>query len=481
MLSVSKGLLNTELNENNKSTIVASSLVAIASGTGRSAIDNRLIELCKHEHNPKTVFIVKSILKPVATPPSAYHPFEEGVTVKTGNYYGVVERIRDNNGEPIRIAWWKKGCEDIPWWHKRFKNRKKEFVDRCIDYPVEYLKPLKIEPVPTFIAQKTLLRIKSGTSVVLDSEEIYQFGDNEIFFLAHQEGVSQYHLVRPGEKWIFPALNFPAEPIAYIIELPTRAQLEAAKRTLRIEILVLAKLFLSGIKLEGLLEDIKQGGNKTSNLKASFKASDNMKERDYLNSDFEAAWSEAYGKLIDSAKRSTGIWGYKVGSRMVLSEEYQRYVGGKYQTEYDYLQGTIHDLDLTPASPALIIAWESGNICAYRVEELESNSISPILPLQRIGSSVAYEVSKDGKYYKAFVGFGTKALAKSWWRKLKKELGYVSDPIEAPEEWKPPGWAWKYYCTACKPKQKRMSARIRHLETVAKWNLEERGSRPNHL
>jgi hypothetical protein len=58
MLSVSKGLLNTELSENNNSTIAASSLVTIASGTGRSAIDNRLIELCKQEHNPKTIFII---------------------------------------------------------------------------------------------------------------------------------------------------------------------------------------------------------------------------------------------------------------------------------------------------------------------------------------------------------------------------------------------------------------------------------------
>jgi hypothetical protein len=45
--------------------------------------------------------------------------------------------------------------------------------------------------------------------------------------------------------------------------------LEAAKRTSRLEILVLAKLFFNGIKLEGLLEDIKQGGNPESNLKAS--------------------------------------------------------------------------------------------------------------------------------------------------------------------------------------------------------------------
>jgi hypothetical protein len=42
----------------------------------------------------------------------------------------------------------------------------------------------------------------------------------------------------------------PGEPIGYIIEPPTIRQLEAARYTSRIEIGMLAKLFLSEIKLE---------------------------------------------------------------------------------------------------------------------------------------------------------------------------------------------------------------------------------------
>lgn len=117
---------------------------------------------------------------------SPCYPFEEGTIVRQskGKSYGVVERVREGDIEPITIAWWRRGQEDIPWWHKQFKGRKKEFVDEQIKYPLDYMRPLKIEPVVEFIPERTFLRMKAGTSVILEDGEIVQLGNNDVFFLS---------------------------------------------------------------------------------------------------------------------------------------------------------------------------------------------------------------------------------------------------------------------------------------------------------
>ena len=447
--------------------------------------NQQLIELLQKVgekgNSSEKIFKVKCVVSPLLNNQgsSPCYPFEEGTIVRQskGKSYGVVERVREGDIEPITIAWWRRGQEDIPWWHKQFKGRKKEFVDEQIKYPLDYMRPLKIEPVVEFIPERTFLRMKAGTSVILEDGEIVQLGNNDVFFLSKKE-TEWYHLVRPGEQWIFPCQFLPGESIGYIIESPTRAQLEAARYTSIREICLLAKLFLNGIKLDKLLEKIKQGNNPGNDLKTAFKASEGMKERDCSSSDFETAWEEAYEKLIESTKHSVGIWDYKIGDRVVYTQEYPAYIRGKYQTQYDYLHGRIKDLDVRPNKPTLIIEWESREEKACHIEELKSNPISKI-NLIKVSEAVSYEVSEDEKYYKAFIGFRTKKLAKSWWRKLKKELGWIGDPIEATDQYNPTGW--KYYCVSSKPKQKTLKGRLKHLETVSRWDFSQPGSKPNHL
>lgn len=439
-------------------------------------------ELTEKSRKSEEVFKVKQVIwKDLANGgKNPFYPFKRGTVVKQsrGKNYGVVESIQEESTTPITIAWWKQGQENIPWWDKRFRGRKKEVVAEKISYPLDYMKPLGISPIEEFIPHRTFLKIKAGTSVILESGEIVQLGNNDVFFLSKLEE-DCYYLVRPGEEWIFPSQLPPGEPIGYIIEPPTIRQLEAARYTSRIEIGMLAKLFLSEIKLEQvqLLEKIKLGENPGNDLKAAFRATASAR-RDMKSEDFDAAWEKAYEELLFIAKRSVGIWNYRIGDRMVYWEGYPAYIKGKYQIQYKYVHGFIKDLDITPSQPTLIIEWESGEENAYRIEKLHENQISKI-QLIKVSSHVSYEVSDDGKYYKSSIGFRTKKLARSWWRKLKKELGWIGDPIEASPDYNPTNL--KYYCIASKPKQKTLKGRLKHLGVVSQWNLDELGSKPNHL
>lgn len=432
---------------------------------------NNLLTLAQKENIPAAIFVVRTILLPITTP-SSESGFEVGTIVRNKSSYGIVVKINSSDTKVIRIAWWKKGSESIPWWHKRFRKKKKEFIDDIFDYPIDYLKPLKIESVPNLIPKKTLLKITAGTSVVLENEEVFQFSDNDFFLLSSQEEL-RYILVRPGEKWVFPIPSLPAEPIAYLIDPPTPAQLAAANRISRPELSFLAKHFLCGIEPEGVLERVKQGATTEAELKALFKKIDPLQGQDYLETDLEEAWHKRYEEWITWLKSSIGISGYRVSDRVVATKERLKKVGENMTIISEYTQGTIEELDLRPGFPPFIITWELGTTCSYTLEEFVADSISLILPHQCIGKAVAYEVSADGKYYKVYIGFRNKPLAKSWQASLKRKLGYIGNPVKLPNEQKPPGWTWKYCCTACNPKQKTMTARIRNLQTVATWNLEE--------
>lgn len=316
-------------------------------------------ELTEKSRKSEEVFKVKQVIwKDLANGgKNPFYPFKRGTVVKQsrGKNYGVVESIQEESTTPITIAWWKQGQENIPWWDKRFRGRKKEVVAEKISCPLDYMKPLRISPIEEFIPHRTFLKIKAETSVILESGEIVQLGNNDVFFL---------------------------------------------------------------------------------------------------------------------------IWNYRIGDRMVYWEGYPAYIKGKYQIQYKYVHGFIKDLDITPSQPTLIIEWESGEENAYRIEKLHENQISKI-QLIKVSSHVSYEVSDDGKYYEAFIGFRTKKLARSWWRKLKKKLGWIGDPIEASPDYNPTNL--KYYCIASKPKQKTLKGRLKHLGVVSQWNLDQLGSKPNHL
>lgn len=444
------------------------------------SINEQLIRLLtKAEKEPdgiRQVFRVKYIASINREKKTTWHPFEKGTIVRLkGNNYGIVEKIQEEDSEPIKIVWWKKGKEDIPWWDKQFRKRKKEFIDERISYPLEYLKPIGIEPVKEFIPGRTFIRMEEKTSVILEKNEVVQLGNNDIFFMYKEED-RLYHLVRPGEEWIFPSESFPGKAIGHIIEGPTRSQLEAAKNRSKRELVVSAKIFLGKIGIKRLLEKIKEGENPTDELRAKFEIS--LGKQTHSKRDFESAWEEAYAELIESKKHTEGIWGYRIEDRVIQWEGIEVYIKDKQDVRYEYLHGKIKDLDLDPEKPGLIIEWESGETQAYERGELETKQISKI-KLIEISETTSYEVSEDGKYYKAFVGFKTKKLAKSWCKNLKRELGWISDPVESSKEWSPT--KSKYYCIASKPKQKTLKGRLKRLNKVSEWDLQQPGSKPSRL
>jgi hypothetical protein len=414
-------------------------------------------------------YIVSKVLSNRDTSP--HKPFKEGTIVKQarGNNYGVVEKIEEGGSEQIKIAWWKKGEEDIPWWHKRFRGRKNQFVDEKISYPLEYLKPIGVETITELIPGKTFLKIEKGASIILEDDQMVQLGDKDIFFLSKKEN-EQYHLIRPGEEWILPAepLSKIACPIGYLIEEPTRAQLQAAKQRSRRELVLSAKIFLGQAETEQLLEKIKEGKDPKEKLQSAFKKK--IESETDSTEDLEETWEEAYKWLIESKKEGEGIWNYRIGDRVIQWKEYKAYINGKEEIKYSYSEGKIKDIDIIPDNPGLIIKWESGEESAHDKKELEKSHISKI-QLIHLSRDISYEVSEDEKYYKALIGFRTKKLAKSWLKKLKKELGWISDPKASSTEWNPTNS--KYYCISSRPKQKTIKGRVKRLIRVSEWDLSQ--------
>jgi hypothetical protein len=79
------------------------------------------------------------------------------------------------------------------------------------------------------------------------------------------------------------------------------------------------------------------------------------------------------------------------------------------------------------------IQWNSGELLSYSLTELKGLGIARIKPLVKLSPNVAYQISEDGSYFTAWIGFRTKALAKAWLIPVKKLVGHLSNLIACPQ------------------------------------------------
>ncbi|MFB2922779.1 MULTISPECIES: hypothetical protein [Aerosakkonema] len=384
-------------------------------------------------------------------------PFHKGTLVTNGNNFGIVNKIIPESPTSIQIYWW---------------STKTEKIELKFWYSLDNLRVLKIEPLALFIPQKTFLSIPAGTLVLTENNELFQWA--ETLFWLKEINADGYHLLNQSEEWLFPLENFPGIPFACVNELPSRAVLEAANRLNYHQLKILISLGLSLNSPADILEQLYNNPEIEFHLRNQVDRSEYLQGEDYLQTDKYAAWKTAFSSHLEEKKTTIGMFGFKTGDRTVQSipKTVNRSHNNRHST-YDYQFGTVVDLEPRSDKP-VSIQWEhEESTDNYSLPELQENFISPIV-LVKISDQVGYVLSTDRKFYQAIVGFASKSIARSWWRRIKKELGHLSDlkPNYHPEiQYLNNQLKAKYFYLASFPRQKTLNARLRHLQTVANWDL----------
>lgn len=407
----------------------------------------------------KTTAVTHNVIKVLAPikPTSPTAPFHKRTLVTNGNKFGIVNKIIPELPTPIQIYWWSTGSEkiELKFW-----------------YSLDDLRALKIEPLPLFIPQKTFLTIPAGTLVITENNELFQWA--ETLFWLKEITVDGYHLLARSQEWLFPLENFPGIPFACVNELPSRAVLEAAKQLNSHQLKILISLWLSLNCPAYILEKVYNNPEIESHLKNQFERSEYLQGEDYLQTDKDAAWKSTFSSHLEEQKSAIGMFGFKIGSRTVQS--IPKTVNRKQSNphcSYDYQFGTVVGIEPRSDKP-VSIQWEHNESTDnYTLPEIRANFISQIV-LVKISDQVGYILSADCKCYQAIVGFASKSVAHSWWRRIKKELGHLSDlkPNYHPSvQHLTNQMKAKYFYLAQFPRQKTLNARLRHLQIVANWDL----------
>ncbi|MBD2180302.1 hypothetical protein H6G03_04120 [Planktothrix sp. FACHB-1375] len=406
-----------------------------------------------------TTTVTNKVIKVLAPikPTSPTAPFHKGTLITNKNNFGIVNKIIPDSHTPIQIYWWSAGSEkiELKFW-----------------YSLDDLRVLKIEPLPLFIPQKTFLIIPAGTLVLTEKGELFQWA--ETLFWLKEINADGYHLLARSQEWLFPLENFPGIPLACVNELPSRAFLEAANHLNFHQLKTLISLWLSLNYPADILEQLHNNPEIEYHLKNQFDRSEYLQGEDYLQTDKDAAWKSAFSSHLKEQKNAIGMLGFKIGLSTVQStpKAVSRLHNNPHST-YDYQFGTVVDLEPRSDKPVSILWQHEESTDNYSLPELQQNFISPIV-LVKISDQVGYVKSADRKFYQAIVGFASKSVARSWWRRIKKELGHLSDlkPNYHPEiQHLNNQMKAKYFYLAQFPRQKTLNARLRHLQTVANWNL----------
>ena len=418
-----------------------------------------LLSISANHSQQNSVQLCQRVIKVLAPvePTSPTAPLSQGTLVTNSNHFGFVSKTKPDSPTPIQISWWSSGTEKIfsTFW-----------------YSIEDLRVLKIHPLPLFIPQKTFLTIPAGTLVITENGELLQWA--ETVFWLKEINADAYHLLNQSQEWLFPLENFPGIPVACVNELPSKAVFEAAKRLNFHQLKILVSLWLSLNSPPEILEQLHNNPEIEPHLRTQFNRSEYLEGKDYLQTDLQAAWKAAFSSHLEEKKSAIGMFGFKISDRTVQSiPKTVNRAHNNHHFSYDYRFGIVIELEPRSEKPVWIQWEDEESTYNYSLLELQENFISPIV-LVKLSDQVGYEISSDRQFYQALVGFASKAVAHSWWRRITKELGHLSDlkPNYHPEiQHLKNQMKAKYFYLAKFPRQKTLNARLRHLQTVAKWDL----------
>jgi hypothetical protein len=389
----------------------------------------------QHSHEVKEVVAV--IFPFIPDAPAEEHPFKLNDIVKTGNQYGIVTSLNKTE-KSVTITWDASSGEDSFSW----------------TYNLDEIRALKISLVPQFIPKKTAGELPTCTTIVLANSERVQFS-NAIPFKV--ESLTEHHILISAldQLYHFPINLFPGSPTICIIDIPTPQQLKAASYLSVTNIRIRAKTHLALEVPDNFLEFAMP----IQKQQLKEKLIQQLREETYELLDFDIAWEEAWKQQLENLAKKQGFYGFREGDCILQHREgVQR-------------MGRVQHLNVEEPRP-FHIQWNSGELQCYSLTELKGLGIARIEPIVKLSPNVAYQISEDGSYFTAWIGFRTKALAKTWLIPVKKLVGHLSNLIDCQiSELQHTGYKYEY-AVEC-PRHKTLNKRLEALGKVAELDLEK--------
>ena len=385
---------------------------------------------------PQVKEVVAVIFPFLADAPAEEHPFKLNDIVKTGNQYGIVTSLNKTE-KPVTITWDVVSGEDSFSW----------------SYNLDEIRALKISLVPKFIPKKTAGQLPTCTTIVLANSEQVQLGNATPFKV---ESLSEHHILiwALDQLYHFPINLFPGYPTICTIDIPTPQQLKDARCLSVNELRIRAKTHLALEVPDNFLEFVIP----VQKQQLKEKLARQLSEETYELLDFDIAWEEAWKQQLENLTKKQGFYGFREGDGILQHREgVQR-------------MGKVQHLNVEEPRP-FQIQWNSGELQSYSLTELKGLGIARIEPLVKLSPNVAYQISEDGSYFTAWIGFRTKALAKAWLIPVKKLVGHLSNLIDCQiSELQHTGYKYEY-AVEC-PRHKTLNKRLEALAKVAELDLE---------
>lgn len=389
------------------------------------------------QESPQVKEVVAVIFPFLIPAPAEEHPFRLNDIVKTGNQYGTVTSLNKTE-KLVTITW------DASWGEDSFSWT----------YNLDEIRALKISQVPQFIPKNTAGELPACTTIVLaNSDEQIQFSNATPFKV---ESLSEHDILIStlDQFYLFPINLFPGYPTSCTIDIPAPQQLKAARSLSVNELRIRAKTHLALEVPDNFLEFAMP----LQKQQLKEKLARQLSEENYDILDFNIAWEEAWKQQLENLTKKQGFYGFREGYCILQHREgVQR-------------MGTVITLNVENPRP-FQIQWNSGELQSYSLTELKGLSIARIEPLVKLSPNVAYQISEDGSYFRAWIGFRTKALAKAWLIPVKKLVGNLSNLIDCQIPDIPHTGSKYEYAVEC-PRHKTLKKRLEAIAKVAELDLE---------
>lgn len=379
--------------------------------------------------------IVEKVIYPIITKTRSVSKFYLNAIACQANHYGIVTNINPESYRPVTINW----------------DKNEPFT-----YTEDELRVLKIEVVEQLLPQKTILAMPPATTVHLTGGEQVKFEPQERFLVRKVcNSTLVVENMTTKESYLFGLNDFPGNVYAHRIEPPKFIakpieELPLSLQELQSKAEIWLALNFHPIMLAGLTPAIEQ--------KLKHQLSQSL-QQPFTSTNLDFAWPVALDRYFQEQARRIGLHGLKVGTKLLWR-----------CTDEQLMFGQVTDINYHQRRFSL--EWDDGKKSCFSVLEMKALSIS-IVSSVYLSDNVAYEISGDRSYLKAYIGFKTKKLAKAWLRIIKKIVGRLSNlkdyrrgETDYLSETK-----WQYQVEQFRYKS--MKRRLQSLETVSQLNLEK--------
>ena len=386
--------------------------------------------------------IVEKLIYPIITKLESIAGFSLNAITCQGNHYGIVTSIDSNSYRPITINW----------------DNNEPFA-----YTEDEIRVLKIKVVEQLLPQKTIVSMPPGTTVVLENGEQIKFDSQPKFLVENKhDRLIVIQNIATKETYQFQLDHFPGNVFAHLIEPRTVTPVEnlpLTKQELKYKAEIWLLLEFDCLLLNNLTPAISFAGARSAieqQLKQRWLQSLN---RPFNPDDLDAAWQIAFSQFLQTQAEKIGLYGLKIGRKIL-----------KQTVDNQFIFGHISEIDFYEFS--FLLQWDDGDKISLSYLEMKALSISTVNSIQ-LSDRVAYEISSDSSYLKAYIGFRTKKLAKAWLKPLKQIVGRLSNlkDCRREEDHHLLENKWQYFVE--KFRHKKMSKRLQDLETIARLDLEK--------